>query len=141
MFRSAALPRRFSSAHETRQLTRRTGIASTREFPYNRMCWFHALRITSLSRKLNLPSFRPRIVFSAVTNRSSRTTEGFANPASLQSEMTASSGPDAVADVIRQISTSWPQIEQNQDRTRLAECAGSKWKPTDEDFTKHTGRV
>ena len=70
------------------------------------MCWFHALRITSLSRKLNLPSFRPRIVFSAVTNRSSRTTEGFANPASLQSEMTASSGPDAVADVIRQISTS-----------------------------------
>lgn len=73
---------------------------------YSRMCSFHVLRIFSSSRELNFPSFRPRIVFSAVTNRSSRTTEGLASPASLQSEMIASSGPDGVADVIRQISTS-----------------------------------
>jgi hypothetical protein len=73
---------------------------------YSRMFWFHASRITSWSRELNSPSLRPRMVFSAVTNRSSRATEGLASPASLQSEMTASSGPDGVADVIRQMSRS-----------------------------------
>ena len=73
---------------------------------HRRMCSFHVLRIFSSSRELNFPSFRPRTVFSAVTNRLRRAREGLASPASLQSEMIASSGPDGVADVIRQISTS-----------------------------------
>ena len=82
---------------------------------HSRICWFQALRIVCSSRELNFPSFRPRIVFSAVINRSSRATEGLASPACFQSEIGTSSGSDRVADVIRQISTSC--CKSNKTRT------------------------
>ena len=67
------------------------------------MCWFHIVRTASASAGPREPSRRTNTVFSAVTIRSSRATDGRSSPAVRQSFNATSNRPVRMTEVIRQM--------------------------------------
>jgi len=70
------------------------------------ICWFQVARTAAKSAAPSTPRRRRKIVFSAVTSRSRRATEGLSSPAAFQSCRVTSSGPARLTEVTRQITAS-----------------------------------
>jgi len=70
------------------------------------MCAFQALRTAAKSAGLRTLMRRMKMVFSAVTSRSRRTTEGFSKPAACKLARVMWGGLERVTEVTRQITAS-----------------------------------
>lgn len=98
-------------AHGSRLLTRATEASCSLDV--QSVMWaFHAARTNCASARLSAPSCVRKSAFSAVTKRSSRATDGLANPAAFQSASVTSTALRRHDEVSRQITASAPKSKR-----------------------------